>query len=263
MKRSGSNGARSSERLLAAERLRDQAAGDRAERHAGALVAGRDPQARHGARRPDRRAGCPAATAAARPTSPRSGRAAQVGHERRRAGEHRFCDGGSTAVSKPRRARLEPTSTSPSHVVSSTVVTWRPGVRAEHRRQVGAVDDLVADPARLWRREPHELAPARLDRQLEARAARQRRAPGARGQHDRVRGQRAVRRADAGARPRGSIASTAQPVRTSAPAFGRLARQRPRDRPRRALEVAGEEATRRGARRSAAARAARTASGVE
>src|SRR4051794_41712118 len=33
----------------------------------------------------------------------------------------------STAVSKPRRARLEPTSTSPSHVVSTTVVTSSPG----------------------------------------------------------------------------------------------------------------------------------------
>ena len=117
--------------------------------------------------------------------------------------------------------------------------------RARDRAQVGAVDDLVADQAGRGRGEPHELALARLER--ERRGRRRRRAGRSTGRP------RSRRPAPAGSSPpattpiarpgpASTIASTAQPSRTVAPACAGLARQRPRDRARVALEVAGEQA---------------------
>ena len=77
---------------------------------------------------------------------------------------------GSTLVSKPLRSRLEPTSTSPSSVVSITVETCSPALGGRDRGEVAAVDHLVADvepPA-----QPDELALARLEREVRARRSR-------------------------------------------------------------------------------------------
>ena len=128
--RSGSNGAGSTTGGSPAVELRDQAAGDRAERDAGALVAGREPEARA------RRATGPIAGrwSGSHGRSPAhaaaTGSAAGAGTGARRARPSRRSPRGRRAVSNPRRSREEPTSTSPSHVVSTTVESSRPGAGA-------------------------------------------------------------------------------------------------------------------------------------
>ena len=118
-------------------------------------------------------------------------------------------------------------------------------VRAEDRGAVGAVDHLAANERRLapGRREPDELAPARLERELQAGGESRRAAPRPRGQHHRAGGRRLVgARQPHPAHPpaahddrlyRGARAH----LRPGRPGF---ADQRARDRARRALHVVRE-----------------------
>ena len=111
-------------------------------------------------------------------------------------------------MSNPRRSRDEPTSTSPSHVVSTTVETCRPASALVDRAQVRAVDDLVPDQAGRRRGEPHELALARLERERRAGDA----ASGA------LHGPAAMTTARAASSPGGADAVTRDARRPTAPA---------------------------------------------
>ena len=113
-------GGRIDDGRLARVELGDQPAGDGSERHARALVPGRQPQARRRratARWPGRWSGShgrrPAHAAS-------SGSAREPREQARRARDHGVArPRRRRRVSKPRRSREEPTSTSPSHVVST------------------------------------------------------------------------------------------------------------------------------------------------
>ena len=212
LKRSGLEGREVELRPLAADVLGHEPAADRAVRHAGALVAGGHPEPV--GRLPSARspAGRRAARGAGRPRR-RPPRAARTPGAKRAAALSSAADTSrSTDRSKPRRSRLEPTSTWPSSVVSSTVLTCSPSAGSLDRVHVAAVDHLVAQevgPAL----EPHELALARLDGQPQ---------PGAGGRARRSKCPRRAPRRSAGharlpAHGCHSLHATAAPPRSTRP----------------------------------------------
>ena len=238
--RSGSNGAGSTTGASPHIQLRDEPPGDRPERDARALVAGREPEPRHRARRPDRRevVGQP------RPQPRPRGRHRQRRHAReqpRGARDHRLAHGGVDGrveaaplarradehVALPRRlhdrADLEPAA-----------ATSGPSAGRSRRRPCAGPGPARA--RRAGRAGPCAARAAAASPAPSASAA----APRPRGEHHGVRPHPLavprVRRAG------GDTAVTSHALAHVGAGRGGLADQRPRDRARIALQVVREEA---------------------
>ena len=188
---------------------------------------------RPGTAREGPRAGSPSGSHGRRPgprVGPREPR--DRGHQLRRALEHRVGDRGVDAgvEAAALAARADEHVALPRRLDHGRDL--QPGVGRRDGGEVGAVEDLVADDHRAA--QPDELALARLERQLEPRAACELGAPGPGGEHDRVRPQRAARQADPFTR------QDPLDARVRVHPYTRLLGHGAGDRARVALQVVGE-----------------------
>ena len=200
------------DRRLAGVELRDQPPGDRAERDARrprgrSRATGREPHAT--GRSPG---GGRAATGAGPPRRrrpelrPAAGTDARHARPSRRSPRGRRSCRTRAARATSRRARRRPTS-------SRRPSRPQAGAGALHRREVGAVDDLVADEAGRRRGQADELALARLEREREPGARGKRRAPRAGGEDDGA-ARRSARRRARRRRPAAAVAPRSRPPRS-------------------------------------------------
>ena len=173
-----------------------------------------------------------AATAAGRPRRPRARSPATPGISAAARSSSARVTAGSTVVSNPRargssrRARRRPTSSRSRSRPAARPRAPRPRRGSRCRRPCGGSSSRAA--------QPRELALARLEREVEAGAARELRAPRPGGEHDRVRAQRPVGRLHALAR-HDPLHPRAGPHRDAG-----LLGHGAGDRARVALEVVGE-----------------------